>query len=90
MKRKTPAAPKREGGEFVKSGDLGFTPTQPKSQPSEWLRVPRYAHPSDHASQMLEKADVYEATAGLEHMASVFRSRADLIRRGRFWQEGAR
>ena len=86
MQRKTPTAPRREGGVIVKSGDDGPTPNCPQSQPSERLRISSYAQPAILAALMLEKAAAYDVTPGLEAMAAVYRSRADLIRRGCFTQ----
>lgn len=87
MKNETPTAlGRREGGRIVKSGDDGPTPNRHQSQPPEWLRISPNAQPTVLVGYLLERAAVYEVTPGLEAMAPVYRSRADLIRRGHFVQ----
>ena len=86
MRRKTPTAPEREGGEIVRSGSDGPTPCSSKPQPSEWLRVPAGKPPAIHRAQLLETADRYDRISGFEASAAMYRRHADLIRRGRFIQ----
>ena len=87
MKNETPAAlGRREGGRIVKTGNDVPTPNRHQSQPPEWLRISPYAQPAVLVGYLLDKADVYEVTPGLEAMAPIYRARADLIRRGRFIQ----
>jgi hypothetical protein len=83
MKRKTPTAlGRRDGGSIVQFDDDFATPNRLQSQPPEWLRISPYAQPAVLAAEMLEKASAYDFIPGLETQAAVYRSWADLIRRG--------
>ena len=87
MKNETPTAlGRREGGRIVRSSSDVPTPNRYQSQPPEYVQVPAGIPPGVHRTQLLERADLYEVTAGLEAFAVVWRKRADLISRGCFIQ----
>jgi len=90
MKRKTPTAPKREGGNIVRSGDRRVTSNSPKTQHAGPARVPAWAIPSLYASQLREAAERLDCVAGFEAYAAKNRRDADLIEWGHYCQGGVR